>query len=159
MLVTVPSCPISTLKIWKFLFFILSWLDRSPASDALGFKNTNNKHLQSTTFSNKIHACYFQDRRERLKHALTSIAWPMAQAGISTILSLCVLGIIQAYMVKVFVKVVVLVVMLGLIHGLIILPVVFGAIPLQKKVADIDFTISSPQKVWFFNFYEWKIRF
>ncbi|VDK59980.1 unnamed protein product [Gongylonema pulchrum] len=82
-----------------------------------------------------------------MRHALTAIAWPMTQAGISTILSLCVLGIIQAYMVKVFVKVVVLVVMLGLIHGLIILPVVFGAIPLQKKVGNIDRTTPLPQKV------------
>lgn len=56
----------------------------------------------------------------------------MTQAGISTVLSLCILGIIQAYMVKVFVKVVILVVTLGLFHGLIVLPVVFGALPLDK---------------------------
>ncbi|VIO94627.1 Patched family protein [Brugia malayi] len=78
-------------------------------------------------------------KHERLKHALKSIAWPMTQAGISTILCLCVLGVIQAYMVKVFVKVVIIVVVLGLLHGLIILPVVFGAIPLRKRiVTDID---------------------
>ncbi|CAG9540908.1 unnamed protein product [Cercopithifilaria johnstoni] len=78
-------------------------------------------------------------KRERLKHALKSIAWPMTQAGISTILCLCVLGVIQAYMVKVFVKVVIIVVILGLLHGLIILPVVFGAIPLRKRIiADVD---------------------
>lgn len=58
----------------------------------------------------------------------------MTQAGISTILCLCVLGVIQAYMVKVFVKVVIIVVILGLLHGLIILPVVFGAIPLRKRI-------------------------
>uniref|UniRef100_A0A915Q273 SSD domain-containing protein n=1 Tax=Setaria digitata TaxID=48799 RepID=A0A915Q273_9BILA len=80
-----------------------------------------------------------RSKRERLRHALKSIAWPMIQAGISTILCLCVLGIIQAYMVKVFVKVVIIVVGLGLLHGLVILPVVFGAIPLRKHiVADID---------------------
>lgn len=63
----------------------------------------------------------------------------MTQAGISTILCLCVLGVIQAYMVKVFVKVVVIVVVLGLLHGLIILPVIFGAIPLRKRiVADVE---------------------
>ncbi|VDK86837.1 unnamed protein product [Litomosoides sigmodontis] len=78
-------------------------------------------------------------KRERLKHALKSIAWPMTQAGISTILCLCVLGVIQAYMVKVFVKVVIIVVILGLLHGLIILPVVFGAIPLRKQITvDVD---------------------
>lgn len=58
----------------------------------------------------------------------------MTQAGLSTILSLCVLAVIQAYMVQVFVKVVVLVVLLGLCHGLIVLPIVFGAIPLTKKI-------------------------
>ncbi|KAM3718522.1 Patched-related protein [Dirofilaria immitis] len=82
-----------------------------------------------------------RDKRERLKHALKSIAWPMTQAGISTILCLCVLGVIQAYMVKVFVKVVIIVVVLGLLHGLVILPVVFGAIPLRKRIiADTDKT-------------------
>lgn len=80
----------------------------------------------------------------------------MTQAGISTILCLCVLGVIQAYMVKVFVKVVIIVVILGLLHGLIILPVVFGAIPLRKRiVVDVDkvstttTTTATLQKVYY----------
>ncbi|VDN03860.1 unnamed protein product [Thelazia callipaeda] len=90
-----------------------------------------------------------RDKRERLKYAFASIAWPMTQAGISTILSLCVLGVIQAYMVKVFVKVVILVVTLGLLHGLIILPVVFGMIPLQKRtVSDVNNKVLRIQKFY-----------
>lgn len=76
----------------------------------------------------------------------------MTQAGISTILCLCVLGVIQAYMVKVFVKVVIIVVVLGLLHGLVILPVVFGAVPLRKRIiADVEkvSTTSALQKVRF----------
>ncbi|VDN50593.1 unnamed protein product, partial [Dracunculus medinensis] len=86
------------------------------------------------------------DKKERLRHAFNSIAWPMMQAGVSTILSLCVLAIIQAYMVKVFVKVVVLVVMLGLFHGLIVLPIVFGALPINKKNSLLS--SSNSQKVF-----------
>lgn len=73
-----------------------------------------------------------EDRRQRLRHALSSIAWPMLQAALSTVLSLLVLVLIHAYMVQVFVKVVLLVVMLGLIHGLFVLPIVYAAIPFKK---------------------------
>lgn len=75
----------------------------------------------------------FQDQRERLRHALLSIAWPMTQAGASTVFSLLVLATIHAYMVQVFVKVVTLVVSLGMIHGLIVLPIVYASIPFSKK--------------------------
>uniref|UniRef100_A0A0K0EN34 SSD domain-containing protein n=1 Tax=Strongyloides stercoralis TaxID=6248 RepID=A0A0K0EN34_STRER len=76
------------------------------------------------------------DRRERLIHALKSIAMPMIQAGSSTILSILVLALIHAYMVQVFVKVVTLVVGLGMIHGLIVLPIVYAALPFQKLAAN-----------------------
>lgn len=42
-----------------------------------------------------------EDRRQRLRHALSSIAWPMLQAALSTVLSLLVLVLIHAYMVQV----------------------------------------------------------
>lgn len=74
-----------------------------------------------------------QDGRERLRLALSSIAWPMLQAALSTVLSLLVLAIVHAYMVQVFVKVVCLVVFLGLAHGLLILPVIFAALPFHKS--------------------------
>ncbi|ETN74219.1 hypothetical protein NECAME_04084 [Necator americanus] len=47
-------------------------------------------------------------------------------------ISIVVLTAVHAYMVKVFVKVVVLVVFLGMCHGLIVLPVVFAALPFKK---------------------------
>ncbi|VDO43813.1 unnamed protein product [Haemonchus placei] len=101
----------------------------------------------------------FPSKRERLRHALASIAWPMFQSGMSTMISIVVLTAVHAYMVKVFVKViwfslmltnywslihdsyshrftgmsvVVLVVFLGMCHGLIVLPVVFAALPFKK---------------------------
>ncbi|VDM76193.1 unnamed protein product [Strongylus vulgaris] len=74
----------------------------------------------------------FPNKRERIRHALASIAWPMFQSGTSTMISIVVLTAVHAYMVKVFVKVVVLVVFLGMCHGLIVLPVVFAALPFNK---------------------------
>ena len=47
----------------------------------------------------------FQSQRERIRHALASIAWPMIQAGTSTMISIVVLAAVHAYMVQVFVKV------------------------------------------------------
>uniref|UniRef100_A0A915M0I4 SSD domain-containing protein n=1 Tax=Meloidogyne javanica TaxID=6303 RepID=A0A915M0I4_MELJA len=74
-----------------------------------------------------------EDCRERLVHALRSIAWPMLQAALSTVLSLLVLVLVHAYMVQVFVKVIVLVISLGLFHGLVVLPIVYAAIPFKKS--------------------------
>ncbi|KIH55743.1 hypothetical protein ANCDUO_14094 [Ancylostoma duodenale] len=70
----------------------------------------------------------FPNKRERIRHALASIAWPMFQSGTSTMISIVVLTAVHAYMVKV----VVLVVFLGMCHGLIVLPVVFAALPFKK---------------------------
>ncbi|VDL69962.1 unnamed protein product [Nippostrongylus brasiliensis] len=47
----------------------------------------------------------FPNKRERIRHALASIAWPMFQSGTSTMISIVVLTAVHAYMVKVFVKV------------------------------------------------------
>uniref|UniRef100_A0A0N5A349 SSD domain-containing protein n=1 Tax=Parastrongyloides trichosuri TaxID=131310 RepID=A0A0N5A349_PARTI len=73
------------------------------------------------------------DRKERLTHALKSIAMPMVLAGSSTILSILVLACIHAYMVQVFVKVVTIVVGLGMVHGLVVLPIVYAALPFHKE--------------------------
>ncbi|KAF7633542.1 SSD domain-containing protein, partial [Meloidogyne graminicola] len=74
-----------------------------------------------------------EDCRERLAHALRSIAWPMLQAALSTVLSLLILVTVHAYMVQVFVKVIVLVISLGLFHGLVVLPIIYAAIPFNKS--------------------------
>ncbi|KAI6185049.1 Ptr-18 [Aphelenchoides bicaudatus] len=68
------------------------------------------------------------DQRERLKHALLSIAWPMTQAGASTVFSLLVLATIP----RLHGSIVTLVVGLGMIHGLIVLPIVYASIPFNK---------------------------
>lgn len=74
----------------------------------------------------------------------------MFQAGASTVFSLLVLATIHAYMVQVFVKVVLLVVSLGMasgtevdvtnhfrlqLHGLVVLPIIYVAIPFNKYTA------------------------
>uniref|UniRef100_A0A915EUE1 Uncharacterized protein n=1 Tax=Ditylenchus dipsaci TaxID=166011 RepID=A0A915EUE1_9BILA len=73
-----------------------------------------------------------EDKKERLRQALTSSVWPMLQASMSTVLGLVVLASVRAYMFQVFVKVVILVVLLGLTHGLVVLPIVYAAIPFHK---------------------------
>lgn len=80
----------------------------------------------------------FHSKRARIRHALAGIAWPMFQAGTSTMLAITVLALVHAYMVQVFVKVVVLVIFLGMFHGLVVLPIVFSALPFTKT--------SGPQK-------------
>uniref|UniRef100_A0A914USM9 Uncharacterized protein n=1 Tax=Plectus sambesii TaxID=2011161 RepID=A0A914USM9_9BILA len=79
-----------------------------------------------------------ENTRARLKHALSSIAWPMLQAGLSTLISVLILIAVHAYMVDVFVKTVFLVVFLGLAHGLVILPVVLAALPFHKSPSAED---------------------
>uniref|UniRef100_A0A915C1G2 SSD domain-containing protein n=1 Tax=Parascaris univalens TaxID=6257 RepID=A0A915C1G2_PARUN len=59
----------------------------------------------------------------RIADALRSIGWPMVQAGISTILSVSPLLLIDSYMVLVFIKTIFLVIGLGLLHGIVFLPV------------------------------------
>uniref|UniRef100_A0AC35EXL8 Uncharacterized protein n=1 Tax=Panagrolaimus sp. PS1159 TaxID=55785 RepID=A0AC35EXL8_9BILA len=95
---------------------------------AIGFSVDFVAHISFHYYKGEI-----EDQRERLRHALCSIAWPMVQAGLSTILSLLVLATIHAYMVQVFVKVVTLVVGLGMIHGLIVLPIVYGGLNFVKN--------------------------
>ncbi len=63
---------------------------------------------------------------QRLSLSLRQVAWPMTQAGLSTVLAVAPLQLVDSYMSKIFVKSVFLVVLLGLIHGLFILPTAFS---------------------------------
>ncbi|CAD5214727.1 unnamed protein product [Bursaphelenchus xylophilus] len=124
----------SVLSINAGVFgLIFYWgIDLDPISMAstlmaIGFSVDFVAHITFHYYKGEI-----ADKRERLRHALVSIAWPMVQAGSSTVLSLLVLATIHAYMVQVFVKVVTLVVCLGLLHGLIVLPIIFAWIPFNK---------------------------
>ncbi|KAL3091675.1 hypothetical protein niasHS_005873 [Heterodera schachtii] len=128
------ACVLSiNLGVFGLLFY---WsIDLDPISMtttlmAIGLSVDFVAHISFHYYKGEI-----EDSRERLRHALSSIAWPMLQAALSTVLSLMILVLIHAYMVQVFVKVVLLVVVLGLVHGLIVLPVVYAAIPFQKSSA------------------------
>uniref|UniRef100_A0A0N4U1D9 SSD domain-containing protein n=1 Tax=Dracunculus medinensis TaxID=318479 RepID=A0A0N4U1D9_DRAME len=76
-----------------------------------------------------VHICYHYYRcssskipEERLRDALTSIGWPMIQAGLSTVLCVSPLLLVDSYMVSVFLKTIFLVISLGLLHGILFLP-------------------------------------
>lgn len=51
-----------------------------------------------------------------------SIGWPMIQAGLSTVLCVSPLLLVDSYMVSVFLKTIFLVISLGLLHGILFLP-------------------------------------
>uniref|UniRef100_A0A0N5BIX9 SSD domain-containing protein n=1 Tax=Strongyloides papillosus TaxID=174720 RepID=A0A0N5BIX9_STREA len=54
--------------------------------------------------------------------ALAALGWPLIQGGSSTILAVCVLADVPAYMIVTFFKTVFLAISVGLLHGLIFLP-------------------------------------
>uniref|UniRef100_A0A1I7WTD7 MMPL domain-containing protein n=1 Tax=Heterorhabditis bacteriophora TaxID=37862 RepID=A0A1I7WTD7_HETBA len=72
----------------------------------------------------------------RIRNTISNIAWPMTQAGISTVI--CILPIVvlqsifQNYIPLVFVKTITLVVIWGLWHGLVLLPAFLSQIPLSS---------------------------
>ncbi|KAK6734551.1 hypothetical protein RB195_018002 [Necator americanus] len=126
------SCSVLSINLGVFGCLVYLNIDLDPISMttllmAIGFSVDFVAHITWHYYKGD-----FPNKRERLRHALASIAWPMFQSGTSTMISIVVLTAVHAYMVKVFVKVVVLVVFLGMCHGLIVLPVVFAALPFKK---------------------------
>ncbi|CEF65979.1 Sterol-sensing domain and Patched family-containing protein [Strongyloides ratti] len=61
--------------------------------------------------------------QEKIIDALAALGWPLIQGGSSTILAICVLADVPAYMIVTFFKTVFLAISVGLLHGLIFLPV------------------------------------
>ncbi|XP_003380652.1 patched family protein [Trichinella spiralis] len=55
---------------------------------------------------------------ERAKRAVSRMAWPVIQGGVSTILGVVVLSNLDSYMVLAFFKTVLLVIMLGMLHAI-----------------------------------------
>ncbi|CAJ0596709.1 unnamed protein product [Cylicocyclus nassatus] len=65
----------------------------------------------------------------RLEYTMNTVAWPMIQAGLSTISCVLPLLFVATYSSVVFVTAILLVVSLGLLHGLIILPAILLLLP------------------------------
>ncbi|CAI4228550.1 unnamed protein product [Auanema sp. JU1783] len=137
-LVTIVTSTVAILSINLGVFGCLVYMDidLDPISMttllmAIGFSVDFVAHVTWHYYKGE-----FATQEERIRHALASIAWPMVQAGTSTMISITVLALVHAYMVQVFVKVVVLVIFLGMCHGLIVLPVVFAALPFSKPSAN-----------------------
>jgi len=63
---------------------------------------------------------------QKLRTAMHAIAWPVIQAGLSTIIALAALLIVPAYVFLTMFKIIFLVIVLALIHALILLPIVFS---------------------------------
>ncbi|KAK6753430.1 hypothetical protein RB195_012801 [Necator americanus] len=59
---------------------------------------------------------------EKVEHTVLSVAWPMVQAGLSTVCCVLPLTFAATYSSSVFFSAILLVVLFGLTHGLIILP-------------------------------------
>ncbi|KAI1722338.1 patched family domain-containing protein [Ditylenchus destructor] len=67
--------------------------------------------------------------KDKMYHTIQAIAWPMSQAGLSTVICVIPLIFLQNYIPLVFVKTVTLVVIWGLFHGLVLLPAILAALP------------------------------
>uniref|UniRef100_A0A914M1P7 Uncharacterized protein n=1 Tax=Meloidogyne incognita TaxID=6306 RepID=A0A914M1P7_MELIC len=66
---------------------------------------------------------------DKLENTIRSIAWPMSQAGLSTVICVFPLVFLQNYIPLVFVKTISLVVIWGLFHGLVLLPAFLTSLP------------------------------
>ncbi|KAK6745350.1 hypothetical protein RB195_011840 [Necator americanus] len=71
----------------------------------------------------------FKDREEKLEHTMRAVAWPMVQAGLSTVCCVLPLLFIATHSSSVFVTAIMLVVLFGILHGLLILPVFLSLLP------------------------------
>ncbi|EYC15948.1 hypothetical protein Y032_0035g3059 [Ancylostoma ceylanicum] len=68
---------------------------------------------------------------DRIRNTLTKVAWPMSQAGTSTVICILPIALLQNYIPLVFVKTFILVVVWGLLHGLVLLPAFLSQVPLR----------------------------
>jgi len=81
--------------------------------------------------TNEISIIPLLNSKLKLSNTLQSVAWPMIQAGLSTMVCVTPLIFLQNYIPLVFVKTVTLVVILGLFHGLVLMPAFLSLVPAQ----------------------------
>ncbi|EFO97335.1 CRE-PTR-5 protein [Caenorhabditis remanei] len=84
----------------------------------------------------KIKKIPLKGSTERLEHTLGAVAWPMIQAGVSTICCILPLLFRASYSPSVFVAAIFLVVTFGMLHGLLILPTFLAALPESVTTAN-----------------------
>uniref|UniRef100_A0AC35UIK1 Ras-GAP domain-containing protein n=1 Tax=Rhabditophanes sp. KR3021 TaxID=114890 RepID=A0AC35UIK1_9BILA len=71
----------------------------------------------------KIYRTVNRNPDKRISEALGAIGWPVVQAGVSTIISVLSMGLVNSNSVRSFAKTNILVVFVGIFHGLFILPI------------------------------------
>lgn len=86
---------------------------------------------QLIIFRLEFHANQSQEVRERLKSTLSSVGFPVIQAGISTILCLSTLLVVNLYMSTVFVLTITYCIGLSILHSFISIPIVLS---LKSKI-------------------------
>ncbi|VDO37292.1 unnamed protein product [Haemonchus placei] len=84
----------------------------------------------------RIYRSEFADPNDRIRDALGAIAWPVLQAGSSTLLAIVVMILVPSNAVRMFARTSVLVVATGLFHGLLVLPVVIRTFASHAKAHD-----------------------
>lgn len=88
----------------------------------------------------RIYRAESTDPDERMREALGSIGWPVMQGGISTLLGVVSMLLVQSEVVRLFAQTVILVVIIGIFHGVVFLPVVMRTLtfmpasPYPKKM-------------------------
>ncbi|MFH4983611.1 hypothetical protein AB6A40_010320 [Gnathostoma spinigerum] len=80
---------------------------------------------RSSTYSSNSTSSHRSSTQRRLEAVFRDVGWPVTQSGLSTIIGMCPLLAVKAYVVAVFWKTILLVTVLGLFHALWILPVFF----------------------------------
>ncbi|KAK5982295.1 Patched domain-containing protein 3 [Trichostrongylus colubriformis] len=81
----------------------------------------------------RIYRSEHSDPNDRIRDALGAIAWPVLQAGSSTLLAIVVMILVPSNAVRMFARTSVLVVATGLFHGLLVLPVVIRTFASHAK--------------------------
>lgn len=81
--------------------------------------------------------------KERLAVCITSIGFPVLEAGVSTIICVSSLMWVDLHMARVFARTLMLVVLIGLVHGLLVIPVMLYLTSLIRRGKDDSIIVIS----------------